>query len=252
MRILVSNDDGVSAPGIRALAKELAEFAEIEVVAPDRNRSGASNSLTLNRPVRIFQADNGYYSVEGTPTDCVHISLTGFIKSKVDMVVSGINEGANLGDDVLYSGTVAAAMEGRYLGFPAIAVSMVGHNIQHYDTGAVIARQLVEKLSKNSLPSQTILNVNVPDLPLDQIRGFQVTRLGSRHNSEPVVEQLDPRGKPIYWIGPPGMEADAGPGTDFDAVKNGYISITPLHLDMTHYQLFDQLSGWLEETEFSQ
>lgn len=252
MRILVSNDDGVTAPGIRALAKELAEVAEIEVVAPDRNRSGASNSLTLTRPVRIYKTDNGYYSVEGTPTDCVHISLTGFLESQMDMVVSGINDGANLGDDVLYSGTVAAAMEGRYLGLPAIAISMVGHNIQHYDTGAVIARQLVTRLRKQSLPSQTILNVNIPDLPLNEIKGFQVTRLGSRHNAEPVIEEQDPRGRPIYWIGPPGMEADAGPGTDFDAVNQGYISITPLHLDMTHYKLFDQLAGWLDDADFGQ
>ena len=246
MRILVSNDDGVLAPGIKILANELATVAEIEVVAPDRNRSGASNSLTLTRPLRVRQLDNGYYSVEGTPTDCVHLGLTGFLNPIADMVVSGINEGGNLGDDVLYSGTVAAAMEGRYLGLPAIAISMVGDTIKHYDTAAVIARQLVMKLSTNRLPSQTILNVNVPNLPLDQIKGFQVTRLGTRHSAEPLVKEYDPRGRPIFWIGPPGMEADAGAGTDFYAISTGYVSITPLHLDMTHYKMFDQLSNWLD------
>ncbi|KTD43269.1 5'-nucleotidase [Legionella quateirensis] len=245
MRILVSNDDGVSATGIRVLATELARTAEVEVVAPDRNRSGASNSLTLRDPLRIKKLDNGYYSVEGTPTDCVHLALTGFLEPVVDIVVSGINEGANLGDDILYSGTVAAAMEGRYLGLPAIAISMVGDSNLHYQTAAVIARQLVMKLSINSLPSQTILNVNVPNLPLDQIKGLQVTRLGTRHGAEPIVKDYDPRGRPIFWVGPPGLEADAGPGTDFHAVNSGFVSITPLHLDMTNYKLFDQLSNLL-------
>lgn len=247
MRILVSNDDGVLAPGIKALANELATIADIEVVAPDRNRSGASNSLTLTRPLRVRQLENGYYSVEGTPTDCVHLALTGFLDPVSDMVVSGINEGGNLGDDVLYSGTVAAAMEGRYLGLPAIAISMVGDNIKHYESAAIIARQLVLKLSTNRLPSQTILNVNVPNLPIEQIKGFQVTRLGTRHSSEPLVKEYDPRGRPIFWIGPPGMEADAGAGTDFYAINSGCVSITPLHLDMTHYKIFDQLSHWLED-----
>lgn len=245
MRILVSNDDGVSATGIRVLATELATAAEVEVVAPDRNRSGASNSLTLRDPLRVKKLDNGYYSVEGTPTDCVHLALTGFLEPVVDMVVSGINEGANLGDDILYSGTVAAAMEGRYLGLPAIAISMVGDTNLHYETAAVIARQLVMKLSVNRLPSQTILNVNVPNLPLEQIKGLQVTRLGTRHGAEPIVKEYDPRGRPIYWVGPPGLEADAGPGTDFHAINSGYVSITPLHLDMTNYKMFDQLSNLL-------
>ncbi len=246
MRILVSNDDGVLAPGIKILANQLATVAEIEVVAPDRNRSGASNSLTLTRPLRVRQLENGYYSVEGTPTDCVHLGLTGFLNPIADMVVSGINEGGNLGDDVLYSGTVAAAMEGRNLGLPAIAISMVGDTIKHYETAAIIARQLVTQLSMNRLPSQTILNVNVPDLPLDQIKGIQVTRLGTRHSAEPIVKEYDPRGRPIFWIGPPGMEADAGAGTDFYAISTGYVSITPLHLDMTHYKMFDQLANWLD------
>lgn len=245
MRILVSNDDGVLAPGIKFLANQLATLGSVEVVAPDRNRSGASNSLTLRDPLRVRQLDNGYYSVEGTPTDCVHLALTGFLEPGIDIVVSGINEGANLGDDILYSGTVAAAMEGRYLGLPAIALSMVGDIIQYYETAAVIARQLVEKLSINRLPSNTILNVNVPNLPLDKIKGLQVTRLGTRHSAEPTIKEFDPRGRAIYWIGPPGMEADAGPGTDFHAINSGYVSITPLHLDMTHYSMFDQLSSWL-------
>jgi 5'-nucleotidase len=250
MRILVSNDDGVLAPGIKILSNELATVAEVKVVAPDRNRSGASNSLTLTRPLRVRQLENGYYSVEGTPTDCVHLALTGFLDPVADMVVSGINEGGNLGDDVLYSGTVAAAMEGRYLGLPAIAISMVGDVIKHYETAAIIAKQLVLKLSVNRLPSQTILNVNVPNLPINEIKGIQVTRLGTRHSAEPIIKEYDPRGRPIYWIGPPGPEADAGAGTDFYAINSGYVSITPLHLDMTHYKMFDQLSNCIEGINF--
>ena len=246
MRILISNDDGVSAPGIRALANELSAIAEIEVMAPDRNRSAASNSLTLSNPLRVSQLDNGHYSVEGTPTDCVHLALTGFFNPLADIVVSGINDGANLGDDIIYSGTVAAAMEGRFLGLPAIAVSMVGRNIQHYDTAAVIVRQLILKLSANHFPAQTILNVNVPDLPLNEIKGLEVTRLGKRHCAESIVKEYDPRGRPIYWIGPPGQEADAGPGTDFFAISRGYVSITPLHLDMTHYKVFEQVAAWTD------
>lgn len=247
MRVLISNDDGVQAPGINILAQELSHIVDIEVVAPDRNRSGASNSLSLSRPLKVRQLENSYYSVEGTPTDCVHLAVTGFFTSVFDMVVSGINDGANLGDDVLYSGTVAAAMEGRYLGLPAIAISMVGDQIEHYKTGALIAKQLVMQLSVHRLPSQTILNVNVPDLPIEQIKGLQVTRLGTRHGAEPIVKDHDPRGRPIYWIGLPGPAADSGAGTDFCAVNEGYVSITPLHLDMTNYKMFDQLSGWLEE-----
>lgn len=247
MRVLISNDDGVFSPGINILAKELSSYVNIEVVAPDRNRSGASSSLTLSQPIRIKQLDNGFYSVEGTPTDCVHLAVTGFLNDEVDMVVSGINDGANLGDDTIYSGTVAAAIEGRYLGLPALAISMVGDNIQHYKTAAIIARQLVVQLSSRNLPSQTILNVNVPDVPLSKIKGLQVTRLGTRHSSEPVIKENDPRGRPIYWIGLPGLEADSGPGTDFHAISEGYVSITPLHLDMTHYKLFDQLALWLQD-----
>jgi 5'-nucleotidase len=252
MNILVSNDDGVWAPGIRLLANELATIAEVVVVAPDRNRSGASNSLTLRDPIRVKQLDNGYYSVEGTPTDCVHLALTGFLESEIDIVVSGINEGANLGDDVLYSGTVAAAMEGRYLGLPAIAISMLGDRELHYKTAAVIAKQLVINLSANRLPAQTILNVNVPNLPLDKIKGLQITRLGTRHGAEPMIRDFDPKGRPIFWVGPPGPEADSGEGTDFQAVNFGYVSITPLHLDMTYYKIFDQLSNWLNDINLDQ
>lgn len=247
MRILVSNDDGVFAPGIRALAEALATIADIDVIAPDRNRSGASNSLTLLDPLRVKRLENGYYSVEGTPTDCVHLAMTGFFDTRANLVVSGINDGANLGDDILYSGTVAAAMEGRFLGLPAIAISMAGSNIKHYETGAEIARRLVLKLQTHSLPSQTIFNVNVPDLPLNEIKGLEVTRLGARHCAEPVVKDNDPRGRPIYWVGPPGAEADAGSGTDFYAVSQARVSITPLHLDMTHYKMFDQVSTWISD-----
>lgn len=249
MKILLSNDDGVMAPGIVALEKVLSSIADISVMAPDRNRSGASNSLTLSRPLRVLQLDNGYYSVEGTPTDCVHLALTGFLEPGFDMVVSGINHGGNLGDDILYSGTVAAAMEGRSLGLPAIAVSMVGNTIHHYKTGALIVKQLVMKLRTHYLPSQTILNVNVPDLPLHEIKGMQVTRLGTRHSAAPIQRELDPRGHPMYWIGPPGAEADAGPGTDFCAINQDCVSITPLHLDMTHYKIFDQVSEWMNGVE---
>jgi 5'-nucleotidase len=246
MKILVSNDDGVQAPGISALATELSKVATIEVMAPDRNRSGASNSLTLSRPLRVRQLPHGYYSVEGTPTDCVHLALTGYFDPVFDMVVSGINDGANLGDDILYSGTVAAAMEGRYLGLPAIAISLVGDNVQHYQTAALVAKQLVLKLRDSPLPLKTILNVNVPDVPFDKIKGMEVTRLGTRHCAEPIVKEYDPRGHSIYWVGPSGPEADAGPGTDFFAVNQGYVSITPLQLDLTHYKVFDQVAAWMD------
>ncbi len=249
MKILISNDDGFLAPGINVLAKTLKEIAEVIVVAPDRNRSGASNSLTLDNALRMTTAENGFISVNGTPTDCVHLAVTGLLTEMPDMVVSGINEGSNLSDDVLYSGTVAAATEGRFLGLPSIAVSLVGPKCHHYDTAAQVAKQLVLKLRKDPLPKYTILNVNVPDLPLEELRGFQVTRLGTRHIAEPTIKTVDPRGRKIYWIGQPGPEADAGPGTDFFAVNAGYVSITPLHLDLTHYQVFEQLSSWVKLLE---
>lgn len=250
MRILVSNDDGVMAPGIGVLAQQLKSIATVEVIAPDRNHSGASNSLTLRNPLRVRQLDNGYYSVEGTPSDCVHLGLRGLLDEPFDMVVSGINEGANLGDDVIYSGTVAAAMEGRFLGLPAIAVSMPGTTITHYHTGAVIAKQLVQKLVKQGLPTQTILNVNVPDIPLNEIKGIVVTRLGTRHPSLPAVQEVDPRGQRMYWVGPPGSESDSGIGTDFFAISQQCVSVTPLHIDMTHYKLFDQLALWMEDVRW--
>ncbi len=250
MRILVSNDDGVLAPGINCLARELENIASIDVVAPDRNKSGASNSLTLTQPLRVKVLDNGYVSVEGTPTDCVHLAVTGYLKSEPDLVVSGINDGANLGDDILYSGTVAAAMEGRYLGLPAIAVSLVGHNVKHYQTAATITKEIVLRLRDNPLPKQTILNVNIPDVPLKEIKGIEVTRLGTRHCAEPIVKEKDPRGRTIYWVGPPGTEEDSGSGTDFCAIKRGFVSVTPLKLDMTQYDVFDRLSNCIKDLKF--
>ena len=246
MKILISNDDGVYAHGIEILANELGKIAEVTVIAPDRDRSGASNSLSIAIPVRLQPLPNGYISVSGTPTDCVHVALTGFVKEKFDMVVSGINVGPNLGDDVLYSGTVAAAIEGRMLGMPAIAVSLAskGH-AENYHSAATIARYLVEQVQSDPLPAATILNVNVPDLPLAQLCGIEVTRLGTRHIGEPAIAQTDPRGNPIYWIGPSGPEQDAGPGTDFHAVNSGKISITPLKVDMTNYAAFEQIVPWI-------
>jgi len=252
MKILLSNDDGFLAPGLNLLAKVLGEIAKITVVAPDRNRSGASNSLTLDNPLRATVAENGFISVNGTPTDCVHLAVTGLLKEMPDMVVSGINEGSNLSDDVLYSGTVAAATEGRFLGLSSIAISLAGPKCQHYDTAGRVAKMLVERLQKDRMPADTILNVNVPDLPFAELRGFQVTRLGTRHIAEPTIKTTDPRGRKIYWIGQPGPEQDAGPGTDFHAVNSGYVSITPLHLDLTHYKVFEQLAGWVRFLELSE
>lgn len=249
MKILISNDDGVHAPGLARLAEALGKIADIIVVAPDRNRSGVSNSLTLENPLRVITAANGFYSVNGTPTDCVHIAITGMLKEMPDMVVAGINEGSNLSDDVLYSGTVAAATEGRFLGLPAIAISLAGPHCEHYDTAALVAKQLVEQLRNSPLTFDTILNVNVPDVPFSELKGIQVTRLGTRHIAEPTIKSLDPRGRKIYWIGAPGLEQDAGPGTDFYAVNSGYVSITPLQLDLTQYKVLDELSSWVENVQ---
>lgn len=245
MKILISNDDGVHAPGLAFLAEALGKIADITVVAPDRNRSGVSNSLTLVNPLRVVTAVNGFYSVNGTPTDCVHLAVTGLLKETPDMVVSGINEGSNLSDDVLYSGTVAAATEGRFLGLPSIAISLSGPRCEHYDTAAKIAKLLVERLRETPLTYDTILNVNVPDMPFSELRGIQVTRLGTRHKAEPTIKSLDPRGRKIYWVGQPGPEQDAGPGTDFYAVNAGYVSVTPLHLDLTHHKVLEELSNWV-------
>ncbi|MDX1696883.1 MAG: 5'/3'-nucleotidase SurE, partial [Thiohalobacterales bacterium] len=236
---------GYQSEGIAVLAAALQEIADIRVVAPDRDRSGASNSLTLDNPIRARETDSGFTCVDGTPTDCVHLAITGLLDHEPDMVVAGINAGANLGDDVLYSGTVAAAMEGRFLGFPAIAVSLAGERPVHFGTAARVAVDLVQRVMAGSLPADTILNVNVPDLPMEQINGIQATRLGHRHKSEPVVRMDDPRGRPVYWVGPCGLEQDAGPGTDFHAVRTGYVSVTPLDVDLTRYDAIDKLANWL-------
>jgi 5'-nucleotidase len=196
--------------------------------------------------IRIAEVDEQTYRVSGTPTDCVHIALTGLLDKDPDMVVSGINEGANLGDDVIYSGTVAAAMEGRFLGLPAVAVSLVlGEGPHHYATAGEAVVRLVRQLLEDPLPADTILNVNVPDIPWDDIKGIEVTRLGHRHRAEPTIKAKDPRGRDMYWIGPAGAEQDAGPGTDFDAIRRGYISVTPIHVDLTRYQALEQVAGWV-------
>jgi 5'-nucleotidase len=245
MHILLSNDDGYLAEGLNALANALREHAEISVVAPDRNRSAASNSLTLEMPLRAYATDNGFIKVDGTPTDCVHLAITGLLDHEPDMVFAGINHGSNLGDDVLYSGTVAAATEGRFLGLPAIAISLVGSNPVHFETAADVAVTLLKQLVKKPLPKDTILNVNVPDVALKDLKGFKATRLGQRHKSEPVIKSKDPRGRIIYWVGPPGAEQDAGPGTDFYAINEGYVSVTPLQIDLTRYESIDALASWL-------
>ncbi len=248
MHFLISNDDGISARGIQVLSTWMKKLGLVTIVAPDQNRSGASNSLTLDAPVRIREIGERTYRVQGTPTDCVHIALTGLLESDPDMVVSGINAGANLGDDVIYSGTVAAAMEGRFLGRPAIAVSLVfDEKPTHYETAAQAVVLIVERLSQDPLPADTILNINVPDTPWQDIRGFEVTRLGHRHRSEATVRMLDPRGQPMYWIGPAGAEQDAGPGTDFDAVRRGYVSITPIHVDLTRFKALEQVARWVAD-----
>ncbi len=246
MKILISNDDGVYAPGLMVLSQALATIAEVYVVAPDRNRSGASNSLTLANPIRAKRIENGFISVEGTPTDCVHTALTGMLDVEIDMVVAGINARANLGDDVLYSGTVAAATEGRFLGLPAIAVSLVGSELVHYQTAAEITIRLVKQIHAAALPPQTILNINIPDLPFAELKGIEVTRLGTRHRAEPTIKALDPRGQPIYWIGPPGAMEDAGPGSDFYAMTQQKVSVTPLKIDITHYETLTQVSEWIK------
>jgi len=246
LHVLVSNDDGFRSEGIRCLAAELRRTARVTVIAPDRDRSAASNSLTLDRPLHVIEEEEGVYSVNGTPTDCVHLAISGFLDDEPDMVFSGINAGANLGDDVLYSGTVAAATEGRFLGVPAVAVSLVGSRPRHYEAAARVAREIMEHLERDPLPPNTILNINVPDAPWEEIRGFMATRLGARHRAEPVMQIVDPKGRRMYWIGPPGRGQDAGPGTDFDAVAQGYVSVTPLDIDLTNHRALAQVSGWVE------
>lgn len=246
MRILLSNDDGVYAPGIQVLASALRKLADVQVVAPDRNRSGASNSLTLESPLRTTTLANGDISVQmGTPTDCVYLGVNALMQPRPDIVISGINAGPNLGDDVIYSGTVAAAMEGRHLGLPALAVSLNGH--QHYDTAAAVTCSLLRALMQRPLRTGRILNVNVPDLPLEKIAGMRVTRCGSRHPADQVIAQQDPRGHRVYWIGPPGGQKDAAPDTDFAAIDAGFVSVTPLHVDLTAHRAHEVVTAWLEQ-----
>lgn len=245
MKILLSNDDGYHAAGLAALARRVGELADTVIVAPDRNQSGSSHSLTLDNPLRVGRTDSGVYYVNGTPTDCVHLALTGLLEEDPDMVISGVNHGANLGDDVLYSGTVAAAIEGRFLGLPAIAVSLVSDSATHLDTAARAAAWLLQRLQDKPLPADTILNVNVPDLPYADLAGFAATRLGFRHRSEAAVPQPDPKGRTVYWVGPAGAGEDAGPGTDFHAIEHGQVSVTPLQVDLTRHDAVPALSGWL-------
>ncbi|MEZ8117469.1 5'/3'-nucleotidase SurE [Vibrio splendidus] len=246
MKILLSNDDGVHAQGIHELANELRDLAEIIIVAPDRNRSGASNSLTLEQPLRVQEITEDTYSVQGTPTDCVHFALNELLKNDMpDLVLTGINHGANLGDDVLYSGTVAAAMEGHFLGVQSVAFSLVGK--KHFRTAAAIARRIVEQHLANTIPTNRLLNVNIPDLALELLSGTQVTRLGARHHAEDMIKQKDPRGHDIYWLGPPGKEQDAGEGTDFYAIEHGFVSVTPLQVDLTAHESLGAMTTWLEE-----
>ena len=245
MRILVSNDDGYRAEGLQCLADALRPLAEVTVVAPDRNRSGASNSLTLDVPLRVFPYGERMYYVNGTPTDCVHLAISGLFEFQHDMVVSGINDGANLGDDVLYSGTVAAAVEGRFLGLPTMAVSLVVSNGRYFDTAARVAAELVMRLARSPLHASMILNVNVPDVPYEHLRGLKTTRLGHRHRSESVVRTRDPRGRSVYWVGPAGEGADAGEGTDFAAIADGYVSVTPLQVDLTRHSALSDVDEWL-------
>jgi 5'-nucleotidase len=247
MNILVSNDDGYLATGINCLVRKLQQFAQVTVVAPDRNRSGASNSLTLDHPLHLQVAENGFIYIDGTPTDCVHLALTGLLDILPDIVVSGINAGGNLGDDVLYSGTVAAAMEGRFLGLPAIAISLVGNPPSHYDTAAHIAEFFLKRIKTHALdlPPNTILNVNVPNCAIGEIKGIRITRLGCRHFAKAMVKSVNPRGKEIYWIGEAGEAQDASEGTDFHAVLNNFVSITPLHVDLTRYSAIETIEDWI-------
>lgn len=246
MRILLSNDDGYFAPGLAVLAETLSTIADIVVVAPERDRSGASNSLTLDRPLMLRQAHSGFYYVNGTPTDCVHLAVTGMLDTLPDMVISGINHGANMGDDTVYSGTVAAATEGYLLGVPAIAVSLTSHAGGHFATAARVVLELVERMLKQPTLTPVLLNVNVPDVPYDELQGVAVTRLGRRHKAEPVVKSTNPRGQTVYWVGAAGAAQDASEGTDFYAVAQQQVSITPLQIDLTHYQQLDMLQGWLQ------
>ena len=249
LNILISNDDGYRADGLLCLARHLRDLGSITVVAPDRNRSGASNSLTLDSPLRVHQVEPDIYYVNGTPTDCVHLAVTGLLEAEPDMVVSGINHGPNLGDDVLYSGTVAAAMEGRFLGLPAVAISLAAGEGRHFDTAGRVAREIVGRLTEKPLPNDSILNINVPNVPYDELQSVEATRLGYRHRAEPVVPATDPRGRRIFWVGAAGAKADAGPGTDFHAVANTQVSVTPLQVDLTRHVEIPNLRTWLDNEQ---
>jgi len=245
MRILISNDDGYFAPGLACLAQHLSAIADVVVVAPERDRSGASNSLTLNRPLNLRRAASGFHYVDGTPTDCVHLAVTGMLDTQPDMVVAGINSGANMGDDTIYSGTVAAATEGFLLGIPAIAVSLAGHEQANYETAARVAVELVQRFQAEQHSQPWLLNVNVPDIPYAQLQGIEVTRLGKRHKAEPVVKSSNPHGQTVYWVGAAGKAQDAGEGTDFCAIAQGRVSVTPLQIDLTQYSQLDAVRSWL-------
>lgn len=246
MRILLSNDDGYFAPGLAALADALSRVGEIVVVAPEQNRSGASNSLTLDRPLMLKTAGSGFHFVNGTPTDCVHLAVTGMLDYMPDVIVSGINLGANMGDDTIYSGTVAAATEGFLLGIPSIAISLTSFEGKYFETAGRVARDLVERLIRNPIIEPVLLNVNVPDIPYSQIAGLEVTRLGRRHKAEPVVKMTSPRNETVYWIGAAGAAADAGPGTDFNAVERNLVSVTPLQIDLTHSGQMAAIRNWIQ------
>jgi 5'-nucleotidase len=246
MRILLSNDDGYFAPGLAALAEALHGLGDVVVVAPEQNRSGASNSLTLDRPLHLKKAANGYYFVNGTPTDCVHLAVTGMLDDLPDIIVSGINHGANMGDDTIYSGTVAAATEGFLLGIPSIAISLTSFEGINYETAGLVARELVERYIRDPIKEPVLLNVNVPDIPYSELNGMEITRLGRRHKAEPVVKMISPRNETVYWIGAAGAAADAGAGTDFNAVERGFVSITPLQIDLTHAAQLPAIRQWIK------
>jgi 5'-nucleotidase len=248
MRILISNDDGYKADGIIQLAKSLSEIAEVIVVAPSENKSAASSSLTLGMPLKPIQIDNNIYAIDATPSDCVHLALCGFLKESIDLVVTGINFGGNLGDDVIYSGTVAGAIEGRFLGLPSIAISLASFECNHFETAGIIAKLLVAQIAKAPLSYNTIINVNVPDIPMNEIKGIKSTRLGNRHKSEPSIQ--DSKDPSLYWIGENGKEADNGEGTDFYAISNNFVSVTPLQIDLTRYPEVARLADWLENINY--
>ena len=245
MRILLSNDDGYFAPGLAALAAALSGLGEVVVVAPEQNRSGASNSLTLDRPLMLKQVANGFHFVNGTPTDCVHLAVTGMLDTLPDIIVSGINNGANMGDDTIYSGTVAAATEGYLLGIPSIAISLTSFEGRNFAAAGRVARELVERYTANPINQPLLLNVNVPDIPYEELKGIEVTRLGRRHKAEPVVKMVSPRNETMYWIGAAGAAADAGPGTDFNAIERGFVSVTPLQVDLTQAAQLPAIRQWL-------